>query len=106
MSIGVTVRKTTRRQGLVDAAEQAYVRWINRFIRYQSIQSTEEMQPKSHQAIETDLFHLANEKQRSAASINQALSILVLMSREVLRVALLYLSIPRPLICESIALFT
>ena len=91
-----TARQTTRRLGLADATEKSYASWTKRFIIYHGYQSPEEMESAPLQAIETYLSHLANERQLSASSINQALSALIFLYKEVLKVDLPYLSIPRP----------
>jgi len=38
-----TIRQTTRRLGLAEATEHAYIRWIKRYILYHQQQSQEEM---------------------------------------------------------------
>lgn len=90
------IRETTRRLGLADATEQAYVRWAKKFIRFHDFQSQAELERTPRQAIEIYLSYLANEKRLSASSVNQALSALIFLYKEVLQVDLPYLSISRP----------
>jgi integron integrase len=90
------VRQTTRRVGLADATEQSYTGWIRRYILFHHFQSTDEISRSPRADIEAFLIHLADEQQLSASSINQALSALIFLYKQVLQIDLPYLSIPRP----------
>ena len=90
------VRQTTRRLGLADATEQSYTGWIRRYIFFHHFQSADEISRAPRADIEQFLTHLANEQQLSASSINQALSALIFLYKQVLHVDLPYMNIPRP----------
>lgn len=90
------VRQTTRRLGLADATEQSYTGWIRRYILFHHFQSADEISRSPRADIEAFLIHLADEQQLSASSINQALSALIFLYKQVLHVDLPYMNIPRP----------
>lgn len=90
------VREKTRLVGLADATERTYTSWIKRFIRFHKFQSEAEISQSPREYIETYISYLANEKQLSASSVNQAISALVFLYKEVLRVDLPYMSFKRP----------
>lgn len=90
------VREKTRAAGLADATEQTYATWIKRYILFHKFQTEAEIGRVPRENIETFISHLANEKQLSASSINQAISALVFLYKEVLRVDRPYMSFKRP----------
>ncbi|MCP4203968.1 MAG: integron integrase [bacterium] len=75
------VRHRARLRHLSPRTEQAYVRWIRRFILFHEKRHPKEM---GEQEISLFLTHLAVEKKVAAATQNQALSGLLFLYREVL----------------------
>lgn len=91
-----TVRETTRRLQLADATEKTYTNWIKQYIVFHNYQQEDDILQSPRNDIENFLVYLANERMLSASSINQSLSALVFLYKEVLQVDLPYMSIPRP----------
>ena len=77
------VREKTRAIGLVDATEQVYTSWIKRYILFHKFQTEVEVGRAPRQDIEAFISHLANEQKLSASSINQAISALIFLYKEV-----------------------
>jgi integron integrase len=75
------VRQTVRARHMSPRTEQAYVRWIRRFILYHDKRHPAEM---GEPEIARFLSSLANEGRVSASTQNQALSALLFLYREVL----------------------
>ena len=90
------VRKKTRAVGLADTTEQTYTSWIRRYILFHKFQTEEDIDRSPREDIETYVSHLANVQKLSASSVNQAISALVFLYKEVLRVDLPYMSFKRP----------
>ncbi|MCB0331734.1 MAG: integron integrase [Bdellovibrionales bacterium] len=76
------VRRRIREKQYSYSTEKTYVRWIVRFIRFQKMKHPEEM---GEQEISEFLSYLANERNVSSSTQNQALNALVFLYREVLR---------------------
>lgn len=90
------VREKTRRLGLADATEQAYTSWTKRYILFHKFQAETEVSRAPRQDIEAFINYLANEQKLSASSVNQAISALVFLYRDVLRIDLPYMRFKRP----------
>lgn len=70
------VREKTRAVGLADSTEQTYASWIKRFILFHKFQTEADIGRSLREDIETYISHLANDKNLSASSVNQAISAL------------------------------
>lgn len=75
------IHREIRRRNYSYRTEQAYVRWIVRFIRFHGTVHPAELTDKD---VEEYLSFLANERNVAAGTQNQALSALVFLYREVL----------------------
>ena len=82
------VRRLSRLRHHSRRTEQAYVFWIKRFIRFQSLRHPSEL---GHEEVTAFLSHLASERHVSASTQNQALAALLFLYRDVLGVQLPWL---------------
>lgn len=88
-------RETTRRLHLADSTEQSYTNFVKRYFLYHGYPSVDAIARAPRDDIEAFLFHLANDLNLGASSMNQALRALIFMYKNVVRVELPYLSIPQ-----------
>ena len=79
------VRETLRLKHYSTKTEESYVHWILRFIRYHKLRHPREMGDAEVQAF---LTHLAVQQKVSASTQNQALSALLFLYRDVLKLDL------------------
>ncbi len=77
------VRDAIRLRHYSRRTEDAYVRWVTRFIRFHRLRHPEEMGPAE---IEAFLTHLATHGKVAASTQNQALNALVFLYRNVLKI--------------------
>ena len=82
------VRERIRYKHYSIRTEQAYVMWIRRFIRFHRLRHPREMGATE---VEAFLSHLANERDVSSSTHNQAFSALLFLYGEVLGIALPWL---------------
>ena len=80
-----TVRDRMRRFGLAYRTEESYIGWMRRFIRYCGGRHPREL---GADEVEGFLTYLAVERRCSASTQNQALSALLFLYREVLKIEL------------------
>lgn len=90
------VREKSRSVGLADSTEQTYASWIKRYILFHKFQTELEIGRAPREDIETYIAHLTSVQKLSASSVNQAISALVFLYKEVLRINLPYMSFKRP----------
>jgi integron integrase len=88
------VRERVRFHHFALSTEKVYVHWIKAFIRFHGLRHPESM---GRNEVEAFLTHLASERQVAASTHRQALSALLFLYREVLRIDLPWMSeIGRP----------
>jgi integron integrase len=88
------VRERIRYRHYAPSTEKAYCHWIRSFIRFHGVRHPAEM---GQVEVEAYLSHLANERQVSASTHKQALSALLFLYKEVLKIDLPWLGdIGRP----------
>lgn len=80
-----TVRDRMRRLGLAYRTEESYIAWMRRFVRYCGGRHPREL---GADEVERFLTYLAAERRCSASTQNQALSALLFLYREVLKIEL------------------
>ncbi|GAA5520652.1 phage integrase N-terminal SAM-like domain-containing protein [Aliifodinibius salicampi] len=76
------MRTEIRRQNYSYRTEQAYTKWIVRFVRYHQLKHPLSM---GEEEVETYLNYLANERKVSAATQNEALSAILFLYEKVLK---------------------
>ena len=86
------IREAIRLRGYSIRTEKAYVQWYERFVRFHKLRHPSTMGAPE---IEQFLSHLASQEQVAASTQNQALSALLFLYRDVLRLSLDELDIVR-----------
>ncbi len=77
-----SIRSEIRRRNYSYRTEQAYIGWVVRYVRYHGTKHPNELGDRQ---VEKFLNHLANERNVSASTQNQALSALVFLYKDVLQ---------------------